>query len=89
MKGVASHKVEGGKLVEAEVEVKEGVIVGINVTGDFFLHPEESISRLEESLRGTRVSEANKVVESFFQSGVKAYGVDAESVKKVILEASK
>ena len=51
----ASEKVAGGKLVSIELSAEENVISGVKITGDFFLHPEESISDLESSLVGVKI----------------------------------
>ncbi len=51
----ASQKVEGGKFVAVEVSVENGLMAKVKITGDFFLHPEESISDLENSLVGVKV----------------------------------
>lgn len=51
----ASEKVEGGKLVAVEVLVSDGVITNAKITGDFFLHPEESITALEGALVGVKI----------------------------------
>ena len=55
MKYSASEKVEGGKLVTIEVVADEGVVTKAKITGDFFLHPEESITDLENSLVGVKI----------------------------------
>ncbi len=51
----ASEKVAGGKLVSIELSAEDGVVSGVKITGDFFLHPEESISDLESSLVGVKI----------------------------------
>ena len=55
MKYSASEKVVGGKLVSIEVSAEDNVVSGVKITGDFFLHPEESISDLESSLVGVKI----------------------------------
>jgi lipoate-protein ligase A len=46
------EKVPNGKLVCFSVEVEDGRVTSVRITGDFFLHPEDSIEKVEESLRG-------------------------------------
>jgi lipoate-protein ligase A len=48
--GKAEYKVEGGKLVKAQVEKGDGWILRVKITGDFFIHPEEFLEELEEAL---------------------------------------
>ena len=48
----ANYKVPDGKLVKVKLEVASGRIVEVRILGDFFLHPEETILEIEESLIG-------------------------------------
>jgi len=50
--GEAVLKVEGGKMLRVMARLEGGRITGPLVTGDFFLHPEEAILRLEAALDG-------------------------------------
>ncbi|MAF36732.1 biotin--protein ligase [archaeon] len=52
MQGRAQKKVAGGKLVKVWVEYTPGKILNVQILGDFFLHPEEGIERLEKSVVG-------------------------------------
>ena len=56
----AEEKISGGKLICVEVLQDGGAISRLRITGDFFLHPEEAIERLENALAGRplRISEA-------------------------------
>jgi lipoate-protein ligase A len=47
------EKVPNGKLVCFSVDAEDGRVTKVRVTGDFFLHPEDSIDKVEESLVGT------------------------------------
>lgn len=46
----SSKKVPGGKLVRVKIMADE-YIHDIQISGDFFLHPEEAIMRVEQNLR--------------------------------------
>ncbi len=48
----ANYKVPDGKLVKVKLEVASGRIAKVKILGDFFLHPEETIFEIEESLIG-------------------------------------
>jgi lipoate---protein ligase len=52
----AEEKIPGGKLVCVEVEAEGGKAARIRITGDFFLHPEDAISKLESALAGEPLS---------------------------------
>jgi hypothetical protein len=58
-----SHKVPGGKLIKVRIEVKDDFIQSITLLGDFFLHPEDILEELEESLLGVQLSE-DSIVEN-------------------------
>ena len=46
----ASKKVEGGKLVRVKILADE-YINDIQISGDFFLHPEDAITHIEQNLK--------------------------------------
>jgi lipoate-protein ligase A len=54
-KGYASQKVPQGKLLQMEVTCDGGTVQEVNITGDFFLHPEDAIFDLEGSLKGLSI----------------------------------
>ena len=55
----------------------------IRITGDFFLHPEEKLWSLEESLRGRSINEIDEIIRDFFKD-VESPGVTAEDFIKAI-----
>jgi lipoate---protein ligase len=52
MERVVTEKVQGGKLVRIKVDCNETVVNRVQITGDFFLHPEDTIEELESVLVG-------------------------------------
>jgi len=46
------YKVPGGKLVVAEVVVDDGKLARVQISGDFFLEPDEARVWIDEALRG-------------------------------------
>jgi len=63
--------VPGGKLIKIFASIKNDVIEEIKITGDFFLHPEESIEILEEKLKGVKIDDETKIrniLKEFFES---------------------
>ncbi len=46
------YKTPGGKLVVVDVEVRDGQLRQVEVTGDFFLYPEESLAAITGALEG-------------------------------------
>ena len=47
------YKVPAGKLIRISAEIEDGKIRKLQLSGDFFVHPEESISALEKALIGS------------------------------------
>ena len=50
------YKVPGGKLVVADVEVADGRLADVRISGDFFLEPDEALERIDKSLIGLPTS---------------------------------
>jgi lipoate-protein ligase A len=88
--GRALLKVKGGKLVKAQLTQKEDKIQNIRITGDFFLHPEETINELEQALIGKPLKEENllqTVRNLLHKKNVTLLGVAPEDFVKCILMA--
>ena len=75
MKGKAVHKVEGGKLLKITVEFDD-VIDDVKITGDFFLHPEESIKDLEKNLFGIMSDADEKTITSILNDVIEEKNID-------------
>ena len=81
----AEYKVPGGKLLAAELGVEEGRLVGVKITGDFFMHPKAVIIDLEKALCDTPVEDLDEVVNRFFQDNdVTLFGVEADDFVKIV-----
>jgi lipoate-protein ligase A len=86
MHGRSVVKVPGGKLLKVAVEYDGGRIINARITGDFFMHPEDAVEKLEGSLRGVEVGDVDGVVGESLE-GVVLYGVNVESIVDAIMEA--
>jgi lipoate-protein ligase A len=89
--GKASFKVPKGKLITAKV-VYGSEIKRVELTGDFFIHPEEGLSVIESSIEGMPSNAPEEDVAAEVQSAmdanmVQAIGIDASSVAKVVKKA--
>jgi lipoate-protein ligase A len=47
-----AYKTAGGKLVRVDLDVKDGLLSEVVVSGDFFLYPEEVLAHITASLEG-------------------------------------
>ncbi len=90
---IASQKVREGKLVKVEVEYDE-FVRKIKITGDFFLHPEDVLEKIEKSILGLRKDTGTEEITSKIHEIAKAndvqmIGISPESLALVIREALK
>ena len=93
MEASSAYKVPGGKLVK--IRVKYGsTIENINILGDFFIHPESSIQKLEARLTGLKIDQTEEefaaiIEESRRSEGAEMIGVDSKSIAHAIKMAIK
>ncbi|MEM2896340.1 MAG: lipoate protein ligase C-terminal domain-containing protein [Halobacteria archaeon] len=87
----AEYKVPQGKLIRIKYRIDDGKISKIKITGDFFLHPEESIEELESRLKGLKLEELGlkEAIKDFFEKGYVLVGAEPEDFVTVILKALK
>ena len=80
------------KLVKIELGYlqKSMEIKSIKITGDFFLHPEETIEKLEGSLVGVKLEKdsiKNKI--EYILKNSEFYGFDVDSISNAIVDCVK
>jgi len=66
---ISDYKALGGKLVRVRLSESNGIIAKVEITGDFFLVPEEDLPRLEAMLVGAKLDgpAVKTVVDDFFR----------------------
>ena len=84
----ADYKAPGGKMLRIRIREKDGRIESAKISGDFFLIPEEGLSKLEKMLEDARLDEKELglLVDRFFR-GTRARGLGvspADFVKAII-----
>tara|TARA_B100000749_G_scaffold280744_1_gene278384 strand:- start:4125 stop:4400 length:276 start_codon:yes stop_codon:yes gene_type:complete len=86
----AENKIKGGKLIRINCEIKDDILKNIKFSGDFFLHPEEKLSELEDFLQGMRVNEININIINFFKANnVTLLGIQADDFSDIFDNAVK
>jgi len=86
---IVQEKVPGGKLLCVEAEFTRGRIARIRITGDFFLHPEETIDEIERALVGSDAeSAAAKVAEVLKRSNAQLIGATPDDIGRLVRRAS-
>ena len=90
MQGKSIYKIPEGKLLKIFFEFEENKINSIKITGDFFLHPEEGIEKIENNLNGIEIKK-EKIIETINETvnseGIELFGVNAEGIAHGILMA--
>ena len=85
------YKTPGGKLVVADVVVKDGKIEQATITGDFFLEPETALADMVDGLVGAPAnsSEAELVrrMDRQLPEGAALIGFSTESVAVAVKRA--
>ncbi|MDN5853830.1 MAG: lipoate--protein ligase family protein [Actinomycetia bacterium] len=85
------YKVPGGKLVVADLEVAEGRLEHVQISGDFFLEPDEALERIDKSLIGLATSasvrELSNAVEIAVGPEAVMLGFDPKSVATAVRRA--
>jgi hypothetical protein len=63
-----SRKVKEGKLVRLRIAFEDDHVTRSEITGDFFMHPEEDLTLLENALRGCRRGDEEATVKGRLES---------------------
>lgn len=82
--GTAEEKVPGGKLARVTIRPDGGV----EITGDFFAHPEEGITLVENALGRLGGTEPPKEVETLLnrviaEAGIELIGIDVPAIVRL------
>ncbi|MDZ4159256.1 MAG: hypothetical protein U1B80_05630 [Anaerolineaceae bacterium] len=89
--GTSSLKVSGGKMVRIDIRYAD-CLIEVKLTGDFFLHPEETITAIEDAMTGARLpldkpSLLNKINAVLLENQAQLIGATPEDVITVLEEA--
>lgn len=81
------YKVPEGKMVRVEMDY-DNKIINISISGDFFMHPEDGIEKIEDALTGVELKEENifdAIVKVAEEEKIEFFGLDAASLTRAIL----
>ncbi len=88
------YKVPGGKLVAVDLDVVDGLLSDVSVSGDFFLEPDEALAVLSSALDGLpretpagRLAEAVSTALDGLDEPVALVGFDAHAVAVAVRRA--
>ena len=78
------HKAPGG-LLRATVEVRDGHLASVSLSGDFFCYPQDVVSELEAALEDAPIQEVGEMVARFYATHkIETPGVSPEDWQKVL-----
>jgi lipoate-protein ligase A len=78
------YKAPGG-LIRGTMEVREGLLAGASLAGDFFFYPSEKLPELEDVLVGVRPEEAEQTIAQFYERhGIESPGVTPADLAQVL-----
>ena len=84
-------KVPGGKLVVVDLDVRDGMLADVRLSGDFFLEPDDALPLLDAALTGMPASSDAKslaaAVTAALPEGAVLLGFSAESVATAVRRA--
>ncbi len=92
MRATAQRRVPGGKQVRVHLELEGGAIRAAEISGDFFLYPEEGLGALEGALvglpTGTTEDSILVLVQELFDShNITSLGFGPRDLARTIWEA--
>jgi lipoate-protein ligase A len=86
---IVQEKVPGGKMVCADVDIAQGRISRVKITGDFFLHPEDTLIKIEDALVGVSLDEVGaKVANCLEENKAQLIGVSPEDIERLVKRAA-
>jgi hypothetical protein len=79
------YKVEGGKFLRIQVNIKDDVIKDIKIRGDFFIYPETAIFKIEDFLKGKNIETFTPLLTSYIkEEGIVVIGFSVVDLKKAL-----
>lgn len=79
------HKAPGG-LIRGDVEITDGVISSLALSGDFFFYPADKLTELSETLIGKKEAEVEETIVQFYEKhNVESPGVEPADFARVVI----
>jgi lipoate-protein ligase A len=80
------YKPPGGKLVVADFDVRDGLLVDVQITGDFFLYPEEALAVIAMTLIGMPADAADMAdrIAAALPLGTEMLGFSPEAIAEAV-----
>lgn len=85
------YKMPGGKLVVADIVIRDGRLAEVGISGDFFLEPDSALALINTALTGQPANADNAMLAAAITAALPAstelYGISAEAVAVAVRRA--
>ncbi|TPG05464.1 biotin--protein ligase [Rhodanobacter glycinis] len=85
------YKMPGGKLVVIDLEVRDGRLADVHLSGDFFLEPDSALHTINATLEGqpeqATETELTNAVRDAMPPDVMMYGLSPEAIAVAVRRA--
>ncbi|MEO8779279.1 MAG: biotin--protein ligase [Rhodanobacter sp.] len=85
------YKMPGGKLVVADLNLHEGRLANVQMSGDFFLEPDSALDTINRVLEGQQENageaELSAAVRQALGADVMMYGISPEAIAVAVRRA--
>ena len=85
------YKMPGGKLIVADLELRNGKLTGVRISGDFFLEPDSALTLIDVALEGLPANAGDThhaaVVRAALGPNVRMYGISPEAIAVAVQRA--
>ncbi|SEI48886.1 biotin--protein ligase [Frateuria terrea] len=85
------YKMPGGKLVVVDLAISDGCLAQVQVSGDFFLEPDDALHAIDAALEGQDAGADEHMLATAIRvqlaPGVMMYGVSPEAIAVAVRRA--
>ena len=86
-----AFKTPGGKLVQVDFDLEDEILRNVEVTGDFFLYPEEALTKITAAVEGSpadlSMADRTAAIAAAIDPGVEWLGSSPEALATAIERA--
>jgi len=85
------YKMPGGKLIVVDLDLVDGRLARVQVSGDFFLEPDDALHAIDAALEGQSAAADEHVLAAAVRGqlapGVMMYGISPEAIAVAVRRA--